>query len=82
MVDLHVFANSGDPDQRPHSATFAQGLLCLPIILLGLQTTWIKDPLNNVSVVSVCMLLYQLASMVLLKASEKRDMQIFFLFLH
>ena len=35
-----VFANSGDPDQTPHSAASDLGLHCLPIILLevsGLQ---------------------------------------------
>ena len=30
-----LFANSGDPDQAPHSAAFDLGLHCLPITLLG-----------------------------------------------
>ena len=29
-----LFANSGDPDQTPHSAASDKGLHCLPIILL------------------------------------------------
>ena len=34
-----LFANSGDPDQLPHSAASDLGLYCLPITLLrGLQT--------------------------------------------
>ena len=33
MVEL--FANSGDPDQMPHSAASDLGLHCLPIILYG-----------------------------------------------
>ena len=30
-----LFANSGDPDQMPHSAASDLGLHCLPITLLG-----------------------------------------------
>ena len=33
MVEL--FANSGDPDQMPHSVASDLGLHCLPVILLG-----------------------------------------------
>ena len=33
---VKLFVNSGDPDQRPHSAAPDLGLHCLP--LLGLQT--------------------------------------------
>ena len=32
MVEL--FANSGDPDQMPHSVASDLGLLCLPVTLL------------------------------------------------
>ena len=32
-----LFANSGDPDQTPHSAASDLGLHCLPIILLGVS---------------------------------------------
>ena len=40
MVELHVFANSEDPDQTPHSAASDLGLHCLPVTLfMGLQTT-------------------------------------------
>ena len=35
MVEL--FANSGDPDQMPHSAVSDLGLHCLPITLLGVS---------------------------------------------
>ena len=37
MVKLHVFANSGDPDQTPHYAASDLGLHCLPITLLGIS---------------------------------------------
>ena len=33
----NLFANSGDPDQMPHSAASDLGLHCLPVALL--QTT-------------------------------------------
>ena len=33
MVEL--FANSGDPDQTPHSAASDLNLHCLPVTLLG-----------------------------------------------
>ena len=32
-----LFANSGDPDQVPHSAVSDLGLHCLPITLLGVS---------------------------------------------
>ena len=35
MVEL--FANSGDPDQTPHSAAPDLGLDCLPFTLLGIS---------------------------------------------
>ena len=35
MVEL--FANSGDPDQTPHSAASDLGLHCLPITRLGVS---------------------------------------------
>ena len=41
-----LFANSGDPDQTPHSAVFDDfdlGLHCLPItILLVSRLQWVK----------------------------------------
>ena len=41
MVEL--FANSGDPDQTPHSAASDQGLHCLSITLLGVsRLQWVK----------------------------------------
>ena len=42
-----VFANSGDPNQMPHSAESDLGLHCLPIILLGLQ--WVTLNYNSKS---------------------------------
>ena len=32
-----LFANSGDPDQMPHSVASDLGLHCLPITLLGVS---------------------------------------------
>ena len=41
MDDL--FANSGDPDQMPHSAASDLNLLCLPFTLLGVsRLQWVK----------------------------------------
>ena len=38
-----LFANSGDPNQMPHSVVYDLGLHCLPIILLGVsQLQWVK----------------------------------------
>ena len=38
-----LFANSGDPDQTPHSAASDLGLHCLPITLLGVfRLQWVK----------------------------------------
>ena len=37
-----LFANSGDPDQKPHSAASDLGLQCLPITLLGdFRLNWV-----------------------------------------
>ena len=41
MVEL--FANSGDPDQMPHSAASDLRLYCLPIALLGIsRLQWVN----------------------------------------
>ena len=32
-----LFANSGDADQKPHSAASDQGLHCLPVTLFGVS---------------------------------------------
>ena len=41
MVEL--FANSGDPDQMPHSAASDLGLHCLPVTHLGVSRfQWAK----------------------------------------
>ena len=42
MVEL--FANSGDPDQMPHSAASDLGLHCFPITLLGVsRLQWVNS---------------------------------------
>ena len=41
MVEL--FANSGDPDQMPHSAASDLGLHCLQVTCLGVSSLqWVK----------------------------------------
>ena len=41
MVEL--IANSGDPDQTPHSAASDLGLHCLPVPLLGIsRLQWVN----------------------------------------
>ena len=35
MVEL--YANSGDPDQMPHSAASDLGVHCLPVTVLGIS---------------------------------------------
>ena len=49
-----LFANSGDPDQMPHSASSDLGLHCLSITLLGIsRLQWVKEGsrgINNNSV--------------------------------
>ena len=38
-----LFANTGDPDQMPHSAVSDLGLHCLPNTLLGVsRLKWVK----------------------------------------
>ena len=38
-----LFANSGDPDQMPHSAASDLGLHCLPNTLLGVfRLQWVN----------------------------------------
>ena len=38
-----LFANSGDPDQTPHSAASDLGLYCLPITLLRVsRLQWVN----------------------------------------
>ena len=44
-----LFANSGDPDQTPHSAAASDlGLHCLPITRLGVSSLqWVKYVSNK-----------------------------------
>ena len=35
---IELFANSGDPDQTPHSAASDLGLHCLPVTRLGVSS--------------------------------------------
>ena len=45
-----LFANSGDPDQTPHSAASDLGLHCLPITLLRVsRLQWVKTAQENKS---------------------------------
>ena len=40
---FELFANSGNPDQAPHSVASDLGLHCLPITLLGVfRLQWVK----------------------------------------
>ena len=53
MVEL--FANSGDPDQMPHSAASDLGLHCLAITLLGIsRLQWVNVLLCLVGAVRYC----------------------------
>ena len=41
---VEQFANSGDPDQTPHSAASDPGLHCLPSTLLGVsRLQWVNS---------------------------------------
>ena len=52
---IELFANSGDPDQMPHSVASDLGLHCLPNTLLGVsRLQWV----NKESLVSVSMHMY------------------------
>ena len=42
-----LFANSGDPDQTPHSAASELGLHCLPITFLRVQ--WVKVKITKLN---------------------------------
>ena len=45
-----LYANSGDPDQMPHSAASDLGLHCLPITLLRVsRLQWVKVKRRHVS---------------------------------
>ena len=55
-----LFANSGDPDQAPHSVASDPALLCLPITLLGGFTN-----LNMLSVFA--MLLHKKFELIIFK---------------
>ena len=57
---IELFANSGDPDQMPHSAASDLGLLCLPFTHLGVsslqwanQTTLIGKNLIRIKLLSL-----------------------------
>ena len=44
MVELHVFANSGDADQMLHSKASDLGLHCLPVTHLGISSLqWVTQ---------------------------------------
>ena len=45
---VEVFANSGDPDQMPHSAMSDLSLHCLPVTRLGVSSLqWVRATLSN-----------------------------------
>ena len=45
---VEIFANSGDPDQTPHSVASDQGLHCLPITLLGVSRQQYIKEMNTI----------------------------------
>ena len=44
---VEIFANSGDPDQTPHSAASDLGLHCLPVTRLGVSSLPWVNRLDN-----------------------------------
>ena len=49
-----LFANSGDPDQMPHSAASDLGLHCLPVILLPVsRLQWVNSSFDSFAVMFV-----------------------------
>ena len=43
-----IFANSGAPDQMPHSVVSDLGLHCLPVTPLGVSSLqWVKDRIES-----------------------------------
>ena len=45
---LELFANSGVPDQTPHSVAYDLGLHCLLVTLLGVsRLQWVKQELQS-----------------------------------
>ena len=45
---IELFANSGDPDQMPHSAAPDLGLHCLPITPLGVyRLQWVNIKIST-----------------------------------
>ena len=51
---VKLFANSGDPDQKPHSAASDLGLHCLPVTHLGVSSlqcvTHVKPTCSNIRI--------------------------------
>ena len=53
-----LFANSGDPDQMPHSVASALGLHCSPVTILGLcRLKWVKSASNERMIPMPCLTL-------------------------
>ena len=49
-----LFANSGDPDQTPHSAASDLGLHCLPITLSqGSRLQWVICEAHSCKIVTI-----------------------------
>ena len=61
MLELPVFANSGDLDQMPHTAASDLGLHCLPTTVLGIsRLQWVKSYQDNDNIYdSVSLSLFQ-----------------------
>ena len=52
-----LFANSGDTDQKPHSAASDLGLHCLPITLLEMsKLQWVKKEYSWLSLSQTLMI--------------------------
>ena len=48
-----LFANSGEPDQRPHSAASDLGLHCLPLTLLQVsRLQWVNQKKKDIFPIS------------------------------
>ena len=64
LKDVLILANSADPDEMQHYATFHQGLACLPKYLLrGLQYTRVKWHICTTRPLAICQYLWNFAEM-------------------
>ena len=69
MVEL--FANSGDPDQTPHSAASDMGLHCLPVTRSGVSSLqWVKVNGQDVREKALLSILFPFCKWTYLKRNE------------